>query len=118
MEQQDRARAAAIVIAPPEPTTVAPWDWWNADGRILAAEPCEARPHSMTPTDGALRIVQGCAYDPGNAAYRMHTAVNECTKHASAFIRFGHTNPFCDLRQIDGGTHDDPNPHGLALARG
>jgi hypothetical protein len=80
------------------------WDFWGADGRILAAEPCEARPHSDIQTDGALRIVQGCGYDPGNAAYRFHTAVNETTKHASAFVRFGHTNPFCDIRQIDGDT--------------
>ena len=78
------------------------WDFWGAPGRILAAEPCEARPHADQHTDGALRIAQGCGYDPGNAAYRFHTAVNECTKHASAFVRFGHTNPFCDLRQIDG----------------
>jgi hypothetical protein len=78
------------------------WDWWGAPGRILAAEPCEARPHSETQTDGALRIVQGCGYDPGNAAYRFHTAVNETTKHASAFARWGHSNPFCDIRQIDG----------------
>lgn len=77
-------------------------DWWGADGRILAAEPCDARPYAQTPTDGALRILQGCGYDPGNAAYRHHSAVNEHTKHASAFVRFGHTNPFCDLRQIDG----------------
>ena len=80
------------------------WDFWGAPGRILAAEPCEARPHSTEPTDGALRIASGCVYDPGNAAYRYHTAFNECTKHASTFIRFRHTNPFCDLRQIDGDT--------------
>jgi len=79
------------------------WDWWGAPGRILAAEPCEARPHTLTRTGGALAVVQGCGYDPGNAAYRFHTAVNETTKHASAFVRFGHSNPFCDLRQIDGG---------------
>jgi hypothetical protein len=83
---------------------VRPWDFWNAPGRILAAEPCEARPHSLTQTDGSLRIAQGCGYDPGNAAYRFHTAVNECTKHASSFTRFGHSNPFCDIRQIDGET--------------
>jgi hypothetical protein len=83
------------------------WDWWGAEGRILAAEPCEAQPHSTETSAGALRIVQGCAYDPGNAAYRFHTAVNETTKHASAFVRFGHSNPFCDLRQIDGDTRLD-----------
>jgi hypothetical protein len=80
------------------------WDWWGAPGRILAAEPCDAHTHSDAPSEGALRIVQGCGYDPGNAAYRFHTAVNECTKHASAFARWGHTNPFCDIRQIDGDT--------------
>jgi len=67
-------------------------------------EPCDATPFASQPTEGALRIVQGCGYDPGNAAYRFHTAVNETTKHASAFVRFGHTNPFCDLRQIEGDT--------------
>jgi hypothetical protein len=80
------------------------WDWWGAPGRILAAEPCDAHTHSDAPSEGALRIVQGCGYDPGNAAYRFHTAVNETTKHASAFARWGHTNPFCDIRQIDGDT--------------
>jgi glycosyltransferase involved in cell wall biosynthesis len=80
------------------------WDFWGAEGRILAAEPCDAHTHSDAPSEGALRIVQGCGYDPGNAAYRFHTAVNETTKHASAFVRFGHTNPFCDIRQIDGDT--------------
>jgi hypothetical protein len=80
------------------------WDFWGAPGRILAAEPCDAHTHSDAPSEGALRIVQGCGYDPGNAAYRFHTAVNETTKHASAFVRFGHTNPFCDIRQIDGDT--------------
>ena len=77
-------------------------DWWQSPGRILAAEPCTAIPFSAAPTEGSLRIIQGCGYDPGNAAYRYHTAFNEHTKHASAFIRFDHTNPFCDLRQIDG----------------
>ena len=81
------------------------FDFWGAPGRILAAEPCEAHTHSDAPSEGALRIVQGCGYDPGNAAYRFHTAVNETTKHASAFVRFGHTNPFCDIRQVDGDTH-------------
>jgi hypothetical protein len=79
------------------------WDWWKAEGRILAAEPCEARPHLSEQTDGALRIVSACGYDPGSAAYRHHTMVNECTKHADAFIRFDNTNPHSDLRQLDGG---------------
>lgn len=99
-QADDKARFDAEIAR----AVATPWDFWGAPGRILAAEPCEARPHSLTPTDGALRIVQGCGYDPGNAAYRHHAAVNEHTKHASAFVRFGHTNPFCDLRQIDGDT--------------
>lgn len=96
---EHKRQQAVAVEAPP-----LHWDFWGAEGRILAAEPCEARPHLEQQTDGALRIVSGCGYDPGNAAYRWHCAVNETTKHASAFIRFGHTNPFCDLRQIDGDT--------------
>jgi hypothetical protein len=93
-----RARVDAIEL---ESLT---WAFWGAEGRILAAEPCDAHTHSDAPSEGALRIVQGCGYDPGNAAYRFHTAVNETTKHASAFVRYGHTNPFCDIRQIDGDT--------------
>lgn len=85
-----------------------PWDFWGADGRILAAEPCEVKPLYDSRTEGALSVVMGCGYDPGNAAYRMHTAVNECTKHGCAFVRFGHTNPFSDLRQIDGGEGREP----------
>jgi hypothetical protein len=102
LHQQNEAAGRTVggVIAPQHLT----WDWWGAPGRILAAEPCEAHTHSDAPSEGAIRIVQGCAYDPGNAAYRFHTSINETTKHASAFVRFGHTNPFCDLRQIDGDT--------------
>jgi hypothetical protein len=93
--QHEAARLAAVDV-------IDDFDFWGAPGRILAAEPCEARPHSDNQTDGALRIAQGCAYDPGNAAYRFHTAINETTKHASAFARWGHSNPTCDLRQLDG----------------
>jgi hypothetical protein len=66
-------------------------DWWTAPGRILAAEPCEAHTHSSAPSAGALRIAQGCAYDPGNAVYRYHTAFNEHTKHASAYVHWQKT---------------------------
>jgi hypothetical protein len=104
-EQDEHLRQAGLsAIEPGHDVQSNPWDFWGAPGRILAAEPCEARPYSLTRTDGALRIVQGCGYDPGNAAYRFHTAVNETTKHGSAFVRFDHTNPFCDFRQIDGDT--------------
>jgi hypothetical protein len=100
---QQREAAGVTVAGVIHPKELS-WDWWGAPGRILAAEPCEAHTHSDAPSEGALRIIQGCAYDPGNAAYRFHTAINETTKHASAFARWGHTNPFCDYRQIDGDT--------------
>lgn len=103
LRERDQQAAIRAAISETDELSSLSWDWWGADGRILAAEPCDATPHSMTQTPGALRIVQGCGYDPGNAAYRFHTAVNETTKHASAFVRFAHNNPFCDLRQIDGG---------------
>jgi hypothetical protein len=95
------------------------WDWWKAEGRILAAEPCEAHPHSDAHSEGALRIVSACGYDPGSAAYRHHTAVNECTKHADVFVRFGHSNPHCDLRQVDGGetTTASQDPAKIAAVR-
>lgn len=78
-------------------------DWWHHPGRVLEVLPLEREPvHARAPSPGALRIAQGCAYDPGQAGYRFHSAVNEYTKHASAFVRFGHSNPYCDLRQYDG----------------
>jgi hypothetical protein len=77
-------------------------DWWNAPGRILAAEPCDAEPLTREQRPGALKIIAGTGYDPGSAAFRLHTAINETTHHASAFVRWGHTNPHCDLRQYDG----------------
>jgi hypothetical protein len=78
-------------------------DWWNAAGRILAAEPVDdVHPLADGPSEGALRIVAGVGYDPGSAAFRLHSAVNETTKHASAFVRWGNSNPHCDVRQYDG----------------
>jgi len=78
-------------------------DWWRAPRRILAHEPARGvEPWSDAPTPGSLRIVQGCGYDPGQAAYRLHAALNEWTQHASAFVRWGDTNPYSRLRQWDG----------------
>lgn len=116
LEAQRKATAHAIKDKARELPTIIPWDFWAAEGRILAAEPCEARPLYDSVTAGALKIVQGCGYDPGNAAYRMQTAVNEYTKHGSVFIRFGHSNPFCDLRQVDGRDgHHGVCPHARSL---
>jgi hypothetical protein len=79
-----------------------PVDWWKAQGRILAAEPCTAKPKRQTPAVRSRRILQGCAYDPGCAAVRFHTAVNEHSIHTSAFVRWEDKNPHCSLRQYDG----------------
>jgi len=83
----------------PDPALV---DWWSDHGRILQAEGGRAVPRSLFPVPGSLRIAQGVGYDPGCAAYRHHTAVNECTQHASTFVRWSDTNPHCSLRQYDG----------------
>jgi hypothetical protein len=85
------------------PTQAVQVDWYRHPGRVLAAEPLEPQLLlARGPTPGALRIVQGCEYDPGSAAYRFHSALNEATKHASAFVRWGDDNPHCSLRQYDG----------------
>jgi len=98
--ERARALAAGDVYESSDRASVA---WWTAPGRILAAEPAEqAHVQCASETPGALRIVQGVGYDPGNAAYRFHAALNETTPHASAFFRWKHSNPFCDLRQYDG----------------
>lgn len=72
-------------------------DWWNPAGRVLMAEPGAHAPVAIAPTAGALRIAMGCAYDPGNAVYRYHSAINEHTKHSCHYLhaqksRF--SNPF------------------------
>ncbi len=78
-------------------------DWWGAKGRTLSPfEDDIEQVYSSASQHGSLRIAQGCGYDPGSAAYRFHSAINQCTKHASAFTRFADTNPHCSLRQYDG----------------
>jgi hypothetical protein len=78
-------------------------DWWKASGRVLSpfAGDTEAV-YSRSPAPGSLKIVQGCGYDPGSSAYRYHSAVNQCTQHSSAFVRYEDLNPHCSLRQYDG----------------
>lgn len=80
-----------------------PVDWWGAPRRVLCAEPQgRAAPLYREPSEGALRIVQGVGYDPGSSVYRLHSAINECSKHASALVRWGRSNPHSQLRQYDG----------------
>lgn len=49
----------------------------------------------------SLRILQTTTYDPGLVAFRLHTALNSTTPHASVFLRRGHDNPFSSPRQYD-----------------
>lgn len=78
-------------------------DWFTSSGRILSPwkEDVE-QPFAVAAQPGSLKIMQGCGYDPGSQAYRFHSAVNQFTKHASAFARWGDSNPHCSLRQMDG----------------
>lgn len=80
-------------------------NWYGAPGRVLSPWIDDVEEVAYRePTEGALRIVQGCGYDPGSAAYRFHSAL-ATTKHASAFIRFADSNPYSSLRQYDGEKH-------------
>lgn len=90
--------AAGLVIVPTNATI----EWFTAPGRVLLAEAGTATPLVTAPTPASLKIAAGCGYDPGSAAFRLHSAINEHTHHASAFIRWGDSNPHCDLRQFDG----------------
>jgi len=90
--------------------------WWDAPGRVLQCEPGEGVPFIEQATPGALKIVQGTGYDPGNAAYRFHSAVNEYSRHCSAFVRWITTNnnPFHCPTQYDA-TRDPAMARALAL---
>jgi hypothetical protein len=92
-------------------------DWYGAPGRILLREPGHAVPFATTPSDGSLRIVQGTAYDAGNACYRFHTSVNEYLPHTSAFVRYitRNNNPFDCPTQYNG-TKDPATVRALLLS--
>jgi hypothetical protein len=77
--------------------------WWDAPNRVLEVLPnCKALPKRIVPLPHSLKIISGCDYDPGQAAYRQHSAINEHSDHVSAFVRFLDTNPFTSARQWDG----------------
>jgi hypothetical protein len=83
-----------------------PVDYWASEGRILGVEDLKgASPHTLTKQSGSLQILSGVGYDPGSAAFRLHSAVNEHTKHSMIFVRWGDTNPHCSERQYDGEKH-------------
>jgi hypothetical protein len=72
-------------------------------------EPSYYDMRGRTPGRGP-RVLQLTQYDPGSAAYRYHSAFNyaaDLDGHGgtSAFVRFGSSNPYCDLRQYDGQRH-------------
>ncbi len=61
----------------------------------------------LVPPGAAPRVLQLTQYDPGSAGYRYHSAFNYAAGQGlgggtSAFVRFGTSNPFCDVRQYDG----------------
>ena len=100
METRRVAGNVAAGLVHPCPKTT--HNWWHDDKRVLAVETDEPiAPYTTEPQPGSLRIVSGCSYDPGSAAFRFHSAINEHTKHAMAFVRWNDTNPHCSQRQLD-----------------
>jgi hypothetical protein len=81
--------------------------WWTSPGRVILAEDLheyddvDSECFTARRTPGALAIVQACAYDPGSAVYRFHSAVNHATPHGSAFFRLANNNPYTSYRQHD-----------------
>lgn len=88
--------------------------WDQGFGRQLSplagATHYGAREAGMLPTARSPRVIQLTQYDPGSAGYRYHSAFNHAadvdgTRATSAFVRYGQSNPYCDLRQYDGDRH-------------
>lgn len=89
--------------------------WWEAPGRVLEVLPgYNLLPKRMSPLPHSLKIISGCDYDPGQAAFRFHSALSEHSDHVSAFVRFMDTNPFTSARQWDG-TYDSGMVRALLL---
>jgi hypothetical protein len=98
-ERVERNVEAGIVVA----AGIGVADYWTTAGRILGAEDTKGVvPYTSKPIAGSLQILSGVGYDPGSAAFRMHTAINEHTKHSMVFVRWDDTNPHCSIRQYDG----------------
>lgn len=76
--------------------------WLEPGGRILSPWPVESMLSTASIVPTGIRSLQLCEYDPGNAAYRYHGAANSAPGGTSAFVRYGHSSPYCDLRQYDG----------------
>jgi hypothetical protein len=78
--------------------------WARESGRILTPEGVPTTMRAARMGERPLRVLQMTHYDPGSAVYRYHSAANTIPGISSAFVRFGHSNPHCDLRQWDGVT--------------
>lgn len=79
--------------------------WSQLEGRVLTPDEIPTTYKAKTRGDAKkLKVLQLTYYDPGSAAYRYHSALNASGVAISAFVRFGHSNPHCDLRQHDGET--------------
>lgn len=76
--------------------------WRREKGRVLSPDGVESFTVTGQQGNRPLRVLQLTHYDPGAAAYRYHSALNTQDGVASVFVRFGHSNLHCDLRQYDG----------------
>lgn len=75
---------------------------WSANGRVLSPHLVPSVQAARAYDPSALKVLQLTTYDPGSAVYRYHSAANTADGVVSAFVRWGHSNPHCDLRQWDG----------------
>lgn len=73
-------------------------------GRVLTPWPVASGYPAAPMLESDLRVLQLTQYDPGSAAYRYHSAFNVAGGMRSAFVRYGHSSQFSDLRQYDGST--------------
>lgn len=82
--------------------------WLEQGGRILTPWPVASMADPVViPADSKpIRSMQFTIYDPGNAAYRYHSAANSAAGGVSAFTRYEHSSPYCDLRQYDGKSNE------------
>jgi hypothetical protein len=81
--------------------------WYESARRVLSPDGIESH-YDPAPIDRAarpLRVLQMTQYDPGSSVYRYHSAANSVPGVVSAMVRWGHSNPHCDLRQWDGHLH-------------
>jgi len=74
---------------------------WAAAGRILTPNIIGSHYEAVPYNRNALKVLQLTSYDPGSSVYRYHSAANTVPGVVSAFARYGHSNPHCDLRQWD-----------------